>query len=93
MSLVEFIRMGTNYARPRVDLISSLYEEKPDQCRQCGRRFPATEKGKQAKSKHLDWHFRTNSRVADSADSAIVHRSPYLDASVSETPDPRFPVE
>ena len=35
--------------------------------------------------KHLDWHFRTNSRVADSAESSIVHRLPYLDAAVCES--------
>jgi len=52
---------------------------KPDQCRQCGRRFAKSETGKEAKIKHLDWHFRTNSRVADNTRTAIVHRSPYLD--------------
>jgi pre-mRNA cleavage complex 2 protein Pcf11 len=67
----------------RPHLIESLYQAKPDQCRQCGRRFPNTEEGKKAKVKHLDWHFRVNSRVADNTRNAIVHRSPYLNELVS----------
>jgi pre-mRNA cleavage complex 2 protein Pcf11 len=45
-------------------------------------RFPATEAGKKAKGNHIDWHFKTNSRVADSMKSAV-NRSWYLDERVS----------
>ncbi|KAL6720150.1 mRNA 3' end processing factor [Lecanora helva] len=53
--------------RPRPHLISALYEARPNQCSTCGRRFLATDEGKEKKARHLDWHFRTNSRLADSA--------------------------
>ncbi|KAF2097603.1 hypothetical protein NA57DRAFT_41406 [Rhizodiscina lignyota] len=54
-----------------------LYEARPDQCRQCGRRFPATEEGKRKKAAHMDWHFAVNTRVAESA-KAVVNRSWYI---------------
>jgi len=59
-------------------LIKKLYEDRPDQCKQCGMRFPADAAGKKAKGIHLDWHFKVNSRVADSMKSAI-NRSWYID--------------
>ncbi|TID20163.1 mRNA cleavage factor complex component Pcf11 [Venturia nashicola] len=59
-------------------LIQKWFEDKSDQCRQCGMRFPATEAGKKAKSVHLDWHFKVNSRVTDSVKSAV-NRSWYID--------------
>ncbi|KAE9981874.1 hypothetical protein BLS_004252 [Venturia inaequalis] len=59
-------------------LIQKWFEDKSDQCRQCGMRFPATEAGKKAKSVHLDWHFKVNSRVTDSMKSAV-NRSWYID--------------
>ena len=62
----------------RPHLVVQLYGAKPDQCRQCGRRFAATPEGKKYKAKHLDWHFQVNSRVADASNS-VVHRSWYLD--------------
>jgi hypothetical protein len=46
-------------------------------------RFQATEEGKKAKGIHLDWHFKVNSRVADSMKSAI-NRSWYIDERVSD---------
>ncbi|KAL2052761.1 hypothetical protein ABVK25_007001 [Lepraria finkii] len=52
---------------PRPHLISTLYEARPNQCSTCGRRFFATEDGREKKARHLDWHFRTNQRLADSA--------------------------
>jgi pre-mRNA cleavage complex 2 protein Pcf11 len=62
----------------RPELVNQLYEAKPDQCRQCGRRFAATAAGKEQKAKHLDWHFHTNSRVAESSKS-VINRSWYID--------------
>lgn len=67
---------------PRPHLIASLYEARPNQCRQCGRRFPATEEGRKMKERHLDWHFQTNTRVAEQA-KAVVNRSWYIDEMVS----------
>lgn len=50
-------------------------------------RFPATEAGKKAKSVHLDWHFKVNSRVTDSMKSAV-NRSWYIDERVSKSHRP-----
>lgn len=59
-------------------LISSLYEAKPNRCGTCGRRFLATEEGREQKARHLDWHFKTNQRMADAAKRAQT-RSWYVD--------------
>ncbi|KAI9734862.1 MAG: hypothetical protein M1834_001942 [Cirrosporium novae-zelandiae] len=48
------------------------------QCSTCGRRFPVTKEGKERKSKHLDWHFRTNQRLNEGAGKAK-NRSWYVD--------------
>ncbi|KAB8069561.1 mRNA cleavage factor complex component Pcf11 [Aspergillus leporis] len=63
---------------PRSALIATLYESKPNRCGTCGRRFPATEDGKEKKARHLDWHFRTNQRMAEAAKRAQ-NRSWYVD--------------
>ncbi|KAL4743221.1 hypothetical protein BDV11DRAFT_179242 [Aspergillus similis] len=63
---------------PRSMLIASLYEARSNRCGTCGRRFFATEEGKQKKARHLDWHFRTNQRMADAARRAQ-NRSWYVD--------------
>ncbi|KAA8647511.1 putative mRNA cleavage factor complex component Pcf11 [Aspergillus tanneri] len=63
---------------PRHALISSLYETRSNRCGTCGRRFLANEEGKEKKARHLDWHFRTNQRMADAAKRAQ-NRSWYVD--------------
>ncbi|EYE99569.1 putative mRNA cleavage factor complex component Pcf11 [Aspergillus ruber CBS 135680] len=63
---------------PRHGLITSLYEAKSNRCGTCGRRFFATEEGKEKKARHLDWHFKTNQRMADAAKRAQ-NRSWYVD--------------
>ncbi|KAL4786700.1 hypothetical protein BJX76DRAFT_81526 [Aspergillus varians] len=63
---------------PRSMLIASLYEARSNRCGTCGRRFLATEEGKEKKARHLDWHFRTNQRMADAARRAQ-NRSWYVD--------------
>ncbi|PLB39205.1 putative mRNA cleavage factor complex component Pcf11 [Aspergillus candidus] len=63
---------------PRPGLLASLYEAKPNRCGTCGRRFHATEEGKEKKARHLDWHFKTNQRMADAARRAQ-NRSWYVD--------------
>lgn len=62
----------------RPELIHSLYEAQPNQCTTCGRRFLATEDGRAKKARHLDWHFRTNQRIADAVHKGQ-NRSWYLD--------------
>ncbi|PGH13738.1 hypothetical protein AJ79_03437 [Helicocarpus griseus UAMH5409] len=63
---------------PRPNLISSLYEEKPNRCGTCGRRFQSDEQGKEKKARHLDWHFKTNQRMTE-ASKRGQSRSWYLD--------------
>ena len=62
----------------RPDLVYSLYDAQPNQCSTCGRRFLATEEGRAKKDRHLDWHFRTNQRMADTAISRGAHRDWFL---------------
>ena len=50
----------------------------PNQCTICGRRFLATEEGRAKKARHLDWHFRTNQRIAESTNRGQ-SRSWYVD--------------
>lgn len=46
-------------------LVHALYDAQPNQCSTCGRRFLANPEGRENKSRHLDWHFRTNQRIAE----------------------------
>ncbi|PNS13893.1 hypothetical protein CAC42_1384 [Sphaceloma murrayae] len=62
----------------RPDLLATLYASLPSQCPTCGLRFPSNPTGKARKAAHLDWHFRTNQRVAESAHRSV-HRLWYSD--------------
>ena len=71
-----------NYANiagsPRPGLIrAKLFDARPNQCSTCAQRFEATEEGKRKKARHLDWHFRTNRKLAESA-GAQHNRSEYV---------------
>lgn len=63
-------------------MIASLYEARSNRCGTCGRRFFANEEGKEKKARHLDWHFRTNQRMAEAAKRGQ-NRSWYVDERVS----------
>ncbi|EMC96329.1 hypothetical protein BAUCODRAFT_33665 [Baudoinia panamericana UAMH 10762] len=63
----------------RPELVQALYDNQPNQCSTCGRRFLATEEGRAKKQRHLDWHFRTNQRLADPNASRGQHRQWFLD--------------
>jgi pre-mRNA cleavage complex 2 protein Pcf11 len=63
----------------RPEIISSLYDAQPNQCSTCGRRFEMTGVGREEKSRHLDWHFRTNQRMADPNLNRGHHRNWYVD--------------
>ena len=62
----------------RPELVHSLYDAYPNQCSTCGRRFPATPTGREKKDRHLDWHFRTNQRMADPNTNRGQHRNWYI---------------
>lgn len=61
----------------RPELVHALYDAQPNQCSTCGRRFLATDEGRAKKARHLDWHFRTNQRMADASISRGAHRDWY----------------
>ncbi|KAJ6171603.1 hypothetical protein N7470_000670 [Penicillium chermesinum] len=63
---------------PRLHLVVSLYDAKSNRCGTCGRRFLATEEGREKKARHLDWHFKTNQRMTEAAKRAQT-RSWYVD--------------
>ncbi|KAL8712840.1 MAG: hypothetical protein Q9220_003048 [cf. Caloplaca sp. 1 TL-2023] len=64
---------------PRPQLIKALlFDARPNQCSTCGQRFLTTEDGRKKKARHLDSHFQTNQRLADSA-KRIQSRSWYVD--------------
>ena len=88
-SLKRYVRKGplslkllTSVSRTHIELVAHLYEARPNQCTTCGRRFLATNDGRQQKAHHLDWHFRTNQRIAD-ASKRGQSRSWYVDELVS----------
>nr|POE53457.1 uncharacterized protein c4g9.04c [Quercus suber] len=61
------------------ELIFGLYDALPNQCNTCGRRFLATPEGRAMKDRHLDWHFRTNQRLADPNTGRGQHRNWFYD--------------
>ncbi|KAF2878311.1 hypothetical protein BDV95DRAFT_478930 [Massariosphaeria phaeospora] len=61
--------------KPRLHLISKLYEAIPNICATCGRRFENTPEGKQKKARHMDWHFKV--KDPDAAKRGV-HRSWYI---------------
>ncbi|CAK3865194.1 related to mRNA cleavage factor complex component Pcf11 [Lecanosticta acicola] len=63
----------------RPELVHALYDAQSNQCNMCGRRFATTEEGREKKSRHLDWHFRTNQRIADPNANRGHHRNWYVD--------------
>ncbi|KAJ5136958.1 hypothetical protein N7448_005512 [Penicillium atrosanguineum] len=79
MSSSSTVPMSTASMKiPRITLVVSLYEAKSNKCGTCGRRFPTTDEGREKKARHLDWHFKTNQRMADAAKRAQT-RSWYVD--------------
>ncbi|KAI4724481.1 hypothetical protein E4T49_07781 [Aureobasidium sp. EXF-10728] len=63
----------------RPEIVHTLYDAQPNQCTTCGRRFLSTDEGRAQKARHLDWHFRSNQRIADAALAAGLTRSWYID--------------
>ncbi|KAK4505022.1 hypothetical protein PRZ48_002985 [Zasmidium cellare] len=63
----------------RPELVHALYDAQSNQCSTCGRRFLATDEGREKKSRHLDWHFRMNQRIADPNTNRGHHRNWFVD--------------
>lgn len=74
---IPFSSVALKQFRP--ELVRALYDEQPNQCSNCGRRFLSTEEGRAKKARHLDWHFRTNQRMADPNTGRGQHRNWFVD--------------
>jgi len=61
--------------KDRLKIIAQLYEDAPNICATCGRRFKNTPEGKEEKARHMDWHFKVND---PDARKRAVHRSWYI---------------
>lgn len=76
INLMDQIALTTvSMKQPRFNLISRLYEAKPNICATCGRRFENTTEGKEKKARHMDWHFKV--KDPDAAKRGF-HRSWYI---------------
>ncbi|KAI8943798.1 hypothetical protein NX059_001772 [Plenodomus lindquistii] len=74
--LMDHIELTTaSMKKPRMHLISRLYEAKPNMCASCGRRFENTTEGKEKKARHMDWHFKM--KDPDAAKRGL-HRQWYI---------------
>lgn len=58
---------NADISNPKPELVSQLYQDMPNQCMICGKRYRVT----QAKFKqdHLDWHFRVSESLRDKEDA------------------------
>lgn len=52
--------------KPRPELISRLYQDMPNQCANCGKRYRSTQA--KMKENHVDWHFRVSDSLRDKED-------------------------
>ncbi|ORE11595.1 hypothetical protein BCV72DRAFT_94803 [Rhizopus microsporus var. microsporus] len=64
-SMGPFLLDSKDLQIPRPGAIELLYSAEPLQCKQCGFRYPKTEKGQQKMDAHLDSHFRQNRRMKE----------------------------
>ncbi|KAI8989556.1 hypothetical protein BDB01DRAFT_718658 [Pilobolus umbonatus] len=63
--LGPFILDSKELQIPRPGAIELLYSAEPLQCKQCGFRYPKTEKGQAKMDAHLDSHFRQNRKMKE----------------------------
>lgn len=73
---VEFT--SSSFKVPRPALLKHLFDARPNHCNTCGRRFTFDDPGREKKARHLDWHFRTKTRMVE-AERRGVQRSWYVD--------------
>jgi pre-mRNA cleavage complex 2 protein Pcf11 len=69
---------SSSFKAPRPDLLKYLFDARPNRCNTCGRRFKSDDAGREKKARHLDWHFKTKTRLVD-AERRGVQRSWYVD--------------
>lgn len=69
---------STSFKTPRPELLRYIFEARPNRCNTCGRRFTSDEAGREKKARHLDWHFKTKTRLVE-AERRGIQRSWYVD--------------
>jgi pre-mRNA cleavage complex 2 protein Pcf11 len=73
---VQFTTASIRISRP--NLLQAFLSRNPNQCTTCGRRFASDTIGTEKKARHLDWHFKTKTRMIE-AERRGVSRSWYVD--------------
>ncbi|RMD39270.1 hypothetical protein DV735_g5859, partial [Chaetothyriales sp. CBS 134920] len=63
---------------PQPQMVASFLNANANQCSTCGRRFTSDEQGREKKARHLDWHFKTKTRMME-AEKRGQNRSWYVD--------------
>lgn len=74
--LIQFTTASIRTSRP--GLLQAFLSRNPNQCTTCGRRFASDNIGTEKKARHLDWHFKTKTRMIE-AERRGVSRSWYVD--------------
>jgi pre-mRNA cleavage complex 2 protein Pcf11 len=69
---------SSSFKTPRPDLLKYLFDARPNRCNTCGRRFTFDDAGREKKARHLDWHFKTKTRLVE-AERRGIQRSWYVD--------------
>jgi pre-mRNA cleavage complex 2 protein Pcf11 len=64
-SLGPFLLDSKDLQIARPGAIELLYSAEPLQCKQCGFRYPKTDKGQAKMDAHLDSHFRQNRKMKE----------------------------
>lgn len=72
----KFTSASVKIVRP--EMITTFLSTRPNQCTTCGRRFTSDDVGKLKKARHLDWHFKTKTRILE-AEMRGQNRSWYVD--------------
>ena len=67
---------SSSFKMPRPDLLKRFFNARPNRCTMCGRCFTSDEAGRDQKARHLDWHFKTKTRMVE-ADRKGVQRCWY----------------
>ncbi len=67
----------TNTEKLTSEFIHLLYDDMPNKCSTCGKRFKDSNSGSLEKKNHLDWHFRVNKRIRN--ENIIQSKNWYLD--------------
>lgn len=69
---------SSSFKTPKPELLRYFFDMRPNRCNTCGRRFTSDEFGRAKKARHLDWHFKTRTRLVET-ERRGAQRSWYVD--------------